>query len=44
MQRRQFLATAAASALAAGCHDAPRALEGSFTGIDIARGHALRDL
>ena len=44
MQRRQFLATAAASALAAGCHDAPRALEGRFTGIDIARGHALRDL
>lgn len=44
MQRRQFLATAAASALAAGCHDAPRTLEGGFTGIDMVRGHALRDL
>jgi monoamine oxidase len=44
MQRRYFLATAAASAWLAGCHEAPRALEGGFTGIDMARGHALRDL
>lgn len=43
MQRRQFLAAAAASALA-GCHDAPRTLAGGFTGIDLARGHQLRDL
>ena len=42
MQRRQFLATAAATALA-GCHDAPRTLQGGFAGIDLARGHALRD-
>ncbi|MGB3449355.1 MAG: FAD-dependent oxidoreductase [Giesbergeria sp.] len=43
MQRRQFLATAAATALA-GCHEAPRTLQGGFAGIDLARGHALRDL
>ncbi|HAU57379.1 MAG TPA: hypothetical protein DCW87_07335 [Comamonadaceae bacterium] len=43
MQRRQFLAATAASALA-GCQDAPRTLEGGFTGIDLARGHQLRDL
>jgi len=43
MQRRQFLATAAASALA-GCQEAPRTLEGGFAGIDMARGHRLRDL
>ena len=43
MQRRHFLAAAAASALA-GCDDAPRALEGGFTGTDMARGHQLRDL
>ena len=48
MQRRQFLATATASAAAAvllpGCDDAPRALQGGFTGVNIERGHALRDL
>ncbi|BEP94239.1 NAD(P)/FAD-dependent oxidoreductase [Acidovorax sp. A79] len=47
MQRRHFLATAAASAAAAvllpGCDKAPRVLEGGFTGIDMARGHQLRD-
>src|SRR5690606_4045143 len=43
MQRRQFLATAAASALA-GCHEAPRTLAGGVTGIDMERGHRLRDL
>lgn len=47
MQRRQFLATATASAATAvllpGCDDAPRALQGGFTGIDMARGHQLRD-
>ncbi len=48
MQRRHFLATAATSAATAvllpGCEKAPRVLEGGFTGIDMARGHALRDL
>ena len=48
MQRRQFLATATASAATAvllpGCDDAPRALQGGFTGVNIERGHALRDL
>ncbi len=47
MQRRQFLgataATAAATALLGGC-DAPHALPGGFTGINMARGHQLRDL
>jgi NADPH-dependent 2,4-dienoyl-CoA reductase/sulfur reductase-like enzyme len=47
MQRRHFLATAAASTAAAvllpGCDKAPRVLEGGFTGIDMARGHQLRD-
>ena len=43
MQRRQFLAAAAASALA-GCQDTPRTLAGGFAGIDLARGHQLRDL
>ncbi|MDY0105965.1 MAG: FAD-dependent oxidoreductase [Giesbergeria sp.] len=43
MQRRQFLATAAASALA-GCHEAPHTLAGGFAGIDLERGHRLRDL
>ncbi|MCO5109739.1 MAG: FAD-dependent oxidoreductase [Burkholderiaceae bacterium] len=41
MQRRQFLATAATAL--AGCHEAPRTLQGGFAGIDLARGHALRD-
>ena len=43
MQRRHFLATAAASALA-GCDPSPRPLEGGFAGIAMERGHALRDL
>ena len=47
MQRRHFLATAAASAatgmLLPGCDRAPRALEGGFTGVDMARGHQLRE-
>ena len=45
-QRRQFLGATAATAAAtllAGC-DAPRVLDGGFTGIDMARGHQLRDL
>ena len=41
-QRRQFLGATAATLLA-GC-DAPRVLEGGFTGIDLARGHQLREL
>jgi len=43
MQRRQFLAAAAATALT-GCQDTPRTLAGGFTGIDLARGHEVRDL
>ena len=44
-QRRQFLGATAATAatLLAGC-DAPRVLDGGFTGMDMARGHQLRDL
>ena len=48
MQRRHFLAAAtaatAATVLLPGCEKAPRVLEGGFTGIDMARGHQLRDL
>ena len=43
MQRRSFLVSAAAGALA-GCDEPPRALEGGFAGIAMARGHQLRDL
>ncbi|WP_418146359.1 FAD-dependent oxidoreductase [Variovorax paradoxus] len=45
MQRRDFLGVAgAAGALAlAGCEAPPPPIEGGFTGIDVARGHALRD-
>lgn len=44
MQRRHFLATAAASAVVLpGCDAASRPLEGGFAGVDMARGHALRD-
>ncbi len=48
MQRRLFLTAAATAAGAAastlaGC-GAPRALAGGFTGVDMARGHQLRDL
>jgi len=47
MKRRRFLATAAAAASAgaaalAGC-EGRKPIEGGFTGIDVARGHALRD-
>ncbi len=42
MQRRQFLGATAATLLA-GC-EAPRVLAGGFTGIDMARGHQLREL
>ena len=46
LQRRQFVAGAAALATAAlgGCDRAAPPLEGGFTGIDMARGHHLRDL
>ena len=43
MQRRHFLGSAAA-ALLAGCQPPPPALEFAFAGIDLERGHALRDL
>ncbi len=45
MQRRDFLGAAgAAGALAlTGCEAPPPPIEGGFTGIDVARGHAMRD-
>ncbi|MDM0014191.1 FAD-dependent oxidoreductase [Variovorax sp. J22P168] len=44
MRRREFLAApvAATAALLAGC-EARHEIAGGFTGIDMARGHALRD-
>ncbi|WP_213957277.1 FAD-dependent oxidoreductase [Variovorax sp. dw_954] len=43
MRRRTFLG-AGASALALGACESPDAgIEGGFTGIDVVRGHALRD-
>ncbi|MES2533981.1 MAG: NAD(P)-binding protein, partial [Pseudomonadota bacterium] len=42
MKRRAFLGAASALALA-GCDAPPPAIAGGFTGIDVARGHALRD-
>jgi monoamine oxidase len=43
MKRREFLGAAAAGAAAvAGC-EAPHRIEGGFTGIDVERGHSLRD-
>ncbi|KQO26729.1 fumarate reductase [Acidovorax sp. Leaf76] len=47
MQRRHFLATGAlatSAVLLPGCDEAPRTLQGGFAGIDMQRGHALRDL
>ena len=47
MQRRHFLtatASAATAVLSSGCDPAPRTLAGGFAGIDMARGHQLRDL
>ena len=47
MQRRLFLTAAAASAAAsalAGCTPPRAELPGGFTGVDLARGHQLRDL
>lgn len=45
MQRRTFLATAAATAgTLVGCAREAPALDGGFAGVDMARGHALRDL
>ncbi|HEY9224469.1 MAG TPA: hypothetical protein VIP27_10005, partial [Variovorax sp.] len=44
MQRRAFIGSAlSAGAFALSGCDAPRAIAGGFTGIDVARGHALRD-
>ena len=46
MKRRGFLGAAAgaAGALAlAGCDAPPAPIDGGFTGIDVARGHAMRD-
>ncbi|CAN7698415.1 FAD-dependent oxidoreductase [Variovorax sp. LjRoot290] len=43
MKRREFLAATAAGAAALGGCEAPHVIEGGFTGIDVERGHALRD-
>ncbi len=47
MQRRGFLRAGAAALASTGwlsaCDPAVRTLDGGFTGIDIERGHALRD-
>jgi monoamine oxidase len=40
--RRAFLGAAAGTALLGGC-EARHDIEGGFTGIDVLRGHALRD-
>ena len=42
MRRRSFLGGAIGAATLPGCQPA-HAIEGGFTGIDMARGHALRD-
>lgn len=42
MKRRDFIAATAGALAIAGC-DAPLSIEGGFTGIDMVRGHALRD-
>ncbi len=42
MQRRDFLGIVGTLALA-GCEAPAPAIEGGFAGIDVARGHALRD-
>ncbi|MFN3437457.1 MAG: FAD-dependent oxidoreductase [Acidovorax sp.] len=47
LSRRRWLQTSGAvlgGALLPGCEKAARTLEGGFTGIDMARGHQLRDL
>jgi len=43
MKRRGFLGAAAGALALAGCEAPPRPIEGGFTGIDVARGHAMRD-
>ncbi|MBO9650693.1 MAG: FAD-dependent oxidoreductase [Variovorax sp.] len=42
MKRRAFLGAAAGTAVLAGCKSGHE-IEGGFTGVDVARGHALRD-
>lgn len=43
MQRREFLGVAGAALALAGCGAQQPAIEGGFTGVDMARGHAWRD-
>ena len=42
MKRREFITSSAAALALAGC-DKPQDIQGGFTGIDVARGHQLRD-
>ena len=47
LSRRHWLQAGGAllgGARISGCDPAPRTLQGGFTGIDMARGHQLRDL
>ncbi|RZL96768.1 MAG: FAD-binding protein [Variovorax sp.] len=43
MKRREFIGATFGSLAMGGCEAPSPAIEGGFTGIDIARGHALRD-
>ncbi|MEJ8821901.1 FAD-dependent oxidoreductase [Variovorax humicola] len=43
MKRREFLAAGSAAFALGGCNSPSATIEGGFTGIDVARGHALRD-
>lgn len=43
MKRRGFLGAAAGALALAGCEAPLPPIEGGFTGIDVARGHAMRD-
>jgi len=43
MRRRSFMTAAVAGPLALAACDRPAPIEGGFAGIDMARGHALRD-
>lgn len=43
MKRRDFLTASGAAFALAGCDAPPPPIDGGFTGIDLARGHAMRD-
>ncbi|MET0208740.1 MAG: FAD-dependent oxidoreductase [Variovorax sp.] len=43
MKRRDFIAASAGAVALGGCEAPAPVIEGGFTGIDVARGHAWRD-